>query len=125
MEAPQLLWRYEEERLDRGAANILLTRVAIGKVLDIDRLQSILASVPVRPETPNWNCVAWVKEAVETVFKDPTAVSTSIKSWGEVKATAIWYIQKKTLDHRFDGQGGFCGGKAATWDMLESKEVVL
>ncbi|KAI1149560.1 hypothetical protein F4825DRAFT_453315 [Nemania diffusa] len=123
-ETPQLRWTYEEEPLDRGAMNILLTRVAIGKVLDIERLRSTFASIPIRPEVPSWNCVGWVQEAVETVLKDRKALSTSVNNWGEAKATAIWYIRKKTAEHRFDGQGDFSGVKVATWDMLRSEEVV-
>ncbi|KAJ8128064.1 hypothetical protein O1611_g5570 [Lasiodiplodia mahajangana] len=123
-EPPHLVWRYEEERLDIGARNILLTRVVIGNVLDMGRLRSIFANIPVRPDVPNWNCVGWVREAVEAALKDSEALSSSITSWEAVKEKSLWYIQKKTVEHRFDGQGNFSGQKAATWDMLEDKEVI-
>ncbi|KAI1132423.1 hypothetical protein F5Y10DRAFT_231126 [Nemania abortiva] len=123
-QAPQLVWRYEEQRLDIGPRNILLTRIVIGNVLDMGRLRSILAAIPVRPDVPNWNCVGWVQEAVEAVLRDSEALNTSVQSWEAVKDKALWYIQKKTVEHRFDGRGDFSGQTAATWDMIEDKEVI-
>ncbi|KAI1117982.1 hypothetical protein F5Y14DRAFT_447391 [Nemania sp. NC0429] len=121
---PRLVWAYEEQQIDRGPQYMLLTRVIIGKVLDKGRLRSIIGGIPVRPETPGWNCVGWVREAVDAVLRDDRALGTTVETWAEVKDTAMHYIEAKRASHRFDGQGKLSGGTAATWDMLQNKEVI-
>lgn len=103
---------------------MLLVRVTIGKVKDKSRLESIFRNIPVRPQVAGWNCVAWVKEAVETALQDEKALGTSKKKldWKSIRDVAMWYVEKKKSAHRFDGQGQYDQNKAATWDMLEGVE---
>ncbi|KAI1158390.1 hypothetical protein F5B18DRAFT_665241 [Nemania serpens] len=121
---PKLVWTYEEQRIAGGPQFMLLTRLVIGKVLDKGRLRSIIGGIPVRPETPGWNCIVWVREAVDAVLRDGKALSSAVETWTEIKDTAMHYIEAKKASHRFDGQGKLSGGTAATWDMLLNKEVI-
>ncbi|KAI1193015.1 hypothetical protein F5X97DRAFT_329028 [Nemania serpens] len=121
---PKLVWAYEEQPIASGPQFMLLTRVVIGKVLDKDRLRSVIGGIPVRPETPGWNCVGWVREAVDAVLKDDKALSSTVETWTEIKDTAMHYIESKKASHRFDGQGKLSGGTAATWDMLQNREII-
>lgn len=56
------------------AGNIVGLRVVVGKVKNLDQLKSILASIPLRLEISEWNCVEWVKEALQTVEQDGKAL---------------------------------------------------
>lgn len=41
--------------------------------------------------------------------------------WQDVRDTAMWYVEKKKSEHRFDGQVAFDMKKAATYDAIERK----
>ena len=103
----------------------LLVRVMIGKVKDRNRLESMLRNIPIRPGVEGWNCVAWVKEAIETALREEKVLGTpKTLHWDSIRDTAMWYVELKKAAHRFDGQGGFDLTKAATWDMLDGLERV-
>lgn len=36
----------------------------------------------------------------------------------------IWYVAKKTAEHRFDGKGQFDQSKVPTWDAIEGRELI-
>ncbi|GAB0137719.1 hypothetical protein EsDP_00005975 [Epichloe bromicola] len=123
---PQHVWEYEEEEIPMMPTSMLLVRVVIGKVKELGRLKSILRNIPLRHEVGGWNCVAWVKEAVETALQDTRALKASEGlNWDSVRDVAMWYVEQKKAAHRFDGQGDYDQSKAATWDMLEGIERVL
>ncbi|RWA06985.1 hypothetical protein EKO27_g8122 [Xylaria grammica] len=120
----QLAWAYEERNIGRGPTQMLLVRVVIGKVLDIGRLRCILGRVPVRSEVPGWNCVAWVREAIEEILRDGKVLGAVSTSWEVVRDTAMWYVEQKKRAHRFDGQRQYMAKSQPTWDMLEGKETM-
>jgi hypothetical protein len=106
---------------------MLLVRVLIGKVTNMQRLESILQDIPVRQGDPAWNCVIWVKQALEKLQADGKAVGTSRLDWPRVRDAAMKYVQDNKDQHRFDGrapQGKFDMKKAATFDLLEGREVI-
>ncbi|RYP24162.1 hypothetical protein DL765_000657 [Monosporascus sp. GIB2] len=103
---------------------MFLVRVLIGKVEDVGRLQSNFRSTQVRPGVPGWNCVAWLKEALKSVVRDGGGPGTAIKEWDSILDTAIWYVATKRAEHRFDGSVKYDTSRAATWDMLEGKELI-
>ncbi|KAJ5189668.1 hypothetical protein N7491_008287 [Penicillium cf. griseofulvum] len=51
----------------------------------------------------SWNCVFWVKEALEVIKVDPKALGTSVVGWERVRNEAMAYCQRKKDQHRFDG----------------------
>ncbi|KAK3352226.1 hypothetical protein B0T25DRAFT_455583 [Lasiosphaeria hispida] len=110
----QTVWEYEEREIPMMPTSMLLVRIVIGKVKDRSRLESILRNIPLQPEVEGWNCVAWVKEAVETALQDKRALgSTKNLNWDSIRELAMWYINEKKAAHRFDGLGGYDQSKAA------------
>ena len=103
---------------------MLLVRIMIGKVKKMDRLESALRKVPIRQGQMGWNCVGWVKEALEALNADGKALGTSVTEWQAVRDGAMQYVQRKKAEHRFDGRGNFNMRYAATYDMLDGKETV-
>lgn len=102
---------------------MLLVRVVVGKIKNLDHTKEIFRNIPLRPDVPGWNCVEWVKEAFETALADGGALGTAAPNWTAVRDTAMDYVAKKKAAHRFDGQGKYDQAKAATWDLLEGKEL--
>jgi hypothetical protein len=100
-----------------------LIRVVIGKVEDKHRLQSVLRRIPIRAETPGWNCVAWVEEALQQLERDGRALGTSVTAWQSVRDTAMWYCEQKMSEGRFTAEG-YNPQKCPTYDIIEGKETV-
>ncbi|POR34472.1 Uncharacterized protein TPAR_05321 [Tolypocladium paradoxum] len=121
---PQSVWLYEESPFPLRATNMLLLRVVVGKIKDMERLQSIFQRIPLRPDVPGWNCIEWAKEAFETALRDGQALGTSASDWGSVRDTAMRYAGEKKSAHRFDGKGDFDISKPPTWDMLDGRELI-
>jgi hypothetical protein len=119
-------WVYEEINIGMPATNMILVRVLAAKVKKMDRLESAMRSVPVRPDVPGWTCRSWVEEAYRTLQGDGKAIG-SCPDWETLSETALWYVQKKTEEHRFDGQappGQFNIRLVPTWSVAEGQELV-
>ncbi|CDM28888.1 unnamed protein product [Penicillium roqueforti FM164] len=117
-------WHFEEFECSLNSGNMLLVRILIGKVLDGYHVAEIMRNTPVRQSRPGWNCVAWVKEALETLEADNKALGTRLLEWSIVHDIAIAYCQRKIYEHRFDGRGGFDMRKTPIYDLLEQRETV-
>ena len=118
-------WCYEEVETPLLPTKMLLTRVMVGKVLDKHRLVQVLSQVPIRQDQPNWNCVFWVKEALEDLDADRRILGTGVTSWDSVRDAAMNYTQQKKDEHRFDGQETFDMKKVPTYDLIEKMETVM
>lgn len=122
---PVSVWEYEERESSMMPTAMLLVRVMFGKVKDRNRLESLLRSIPIRSDVAGWNCVAWVEEAVGATLQDKKVLGVPKHiNWESIRGTAMWYVEQKKSDHRFDGQGEFDMSKAATWDMIDGVERV-
>lgn len=117
-------WMFEEKEIPLIATQMLLVRICVGKVENIDRVKAILRSVPIRDNEEGWNCVYWVIEALKLLSDDGKAMGTSHLIWKDVRDASMTYVQKKRDEHRFDGLGSFDMSKAATFNLLERKETV-
>jgi hypothetical protein len=117
-------WQFEEREITMFATAMVLVHVVIGKVANLKRLESTLRSTPIKGEEPGWNCVVWVKDALEALEKDRKALGTSNTDWGTVRNAAMRYVEGKKAEHRFDGKGNFDMQEVATWDLLEGKELI-
>ena len=106
------------------ATNQFLVRVLIAKVSDVDRTISLLRSVVIEDENPEWNCVIWVRSALEILDVDKKALGIRKMSWNVIRDTALKDVQDKESQHRFDGKGKFDLEKAATFDLLDQRESV-
>ncbi|PYH92218.1 hypothetical protein BO71DRAFT_28664 [Aspergillus ellipticus CBS 707.79] len=118
-------WELEEQECRLAATSMLLVRVMIGKIKDRGRLVEILRKTPIRQGEAGWNCVSWVKEALETSSIDGKALGTRVIEWGKVRNGVMEYCQSKKDQHRFDGQGNFDMSKAPTYDLIERKEIMV
>lgn len=118
-------WFFEERECSLTPTSMLLVRIMVGKVADGNRLVSILRSTPIRQGQPGWNCVIWVKEALDTLKADSKALGTSVVEWEKVRNEAMDYCQRKKDQHRFDGQASFDMRKVPTYDLLERREIII
>ena len=117
-------WFFEGEDVSLRATNMLLVRITIAKVLDNQRLKGILRQIPIKQGEPGWNCVIWVKEALEALRADEKALGTGDIGWQKVRDTAMGYIQQKKDEHRFDGRANFDLDRPATYSLLEMEETI-
>lgn len=118
-------WHFEELECPLATADMLLVRIMIGKVVDGHHAAEIMRNSPVRQGQSGWNCVAWVKETLETLNASDKALGTRNLEWSKVRDQAMSYCQWKKDQHRFDGQGDFDMRKAPTYDLLEQREVMI
>ncbi|KAL8970776.1 MAG: hypothetical protein Q9197_003631 [Variospora fuerteventurae] len=117
-------WVFDEREIGMARTASLLVRVVVAKVTSMARLQAALHGVPLVQGDPSWNCISWVRNALEAVRADGQAVGTSQLDWETVRRTAKEYVREKKDAHRFDGKGEFDMRKAATYDLLEGREIV-
>lgn len=90
----------------------------------MDCLTETVRGTPIVQSDPNWNCVTWVKDALETLQVDGRALGTSQLDWKTVRDAAMGYCQEKRVQHRFDGSGTFDIRKAPTYSLLEGRETI-
>ncbi|PKY05712.1 hypothetical protein P168DRAFT_129649 [Aspergillus campestris IBT 28561] len=117
-------WVFENPPCRLGATSMLLVRIMVGKVKDSQRLTEILRTTPVRGDVGGWNCVSWVKEAVERAQAEEKVLGKCVLDWQTVRAAAMDYCQEKKDQHRFDGQGVFDMSRAPTYDLIQRKESI-
>jgi hypothetical protein len=117
-ETDQIEWFFEERDVSLAATNMQLVRIMIGKVKWKHRLVEVLRKVPIKQGDPGWNCVIWLKEALQALREDGKVLGRSRTEWQYVRDAAMRYIEQKKHEHRFDGLGGFDMSKAATYDLL-------
>ena len=117
-------WYFEERRGGVDGNGMLLIRLIVAKVARPSELVHILRQVPVKQGVPGWNCVAWVNEALEKLEAHGKVLGTHRTEWLDVTDTALWYVEKKKCEHRFDGKGDYDTSNVPTYDLMESKETV-
>lgn len=121
-----LQWQYEEVDIGTAATNMILVRILAAKIQKMDRVESILRGVPVRPNLPGWTCRSWVTEAYEKLRNDGKALGTC-PDWETLSQIALWYVRKKTEEHRFDGlapRGQFSDREVATYSVADGRETI-
>ena len=117
-------WVFEEQHIGLGATNLFLVRVMIGKVKKKRRLVNALRSIPIRQSEDGWNCVIWVRQALEALQADGKALGTAVVEWSKVRDAAMTYCQKKRDEHRFDKYGNYDMSKVATYDLIQRRETI-
>lgn len=120
--ASQPVWRYEKKDIFMAPTNRLLVRILVGKVKNHDQLETVFESTPLRAHIDGWNCVEWLKEALESAGREGKALGTAITSWQSVRDTAMWYIDFKHKAGRFGEH--YNTEEAPTWDMLGGSEII-
>ena len=121
-------WLYTEEEVDMKAVMMLLVRVQVAKCRDTEGVLAALRTVPIRGgKKPAWNCVAWVREALETLGGAGVLGRSAVLEWSRVRDASMAYAQKKAAEHRFDGKaepGRFDTAKVPTYDLLQDRETI-
>jgi hypothetical protein len=67
-------WYYEELHVLAKGTTKLLATTSVGQIADMDHLLEIVRDIPVRQDDVDWNCVTWVKGALEELALDGTAL---------------------------------------------------
>ncbi|KAG9235211.1 hypothetical protein BJ875DRAFT_529655 [Amylocarpus encephaloides] len=114
---------FEEAITTTQTIEMLLVRMEIVKFEHSELLASVLRRLPVNHGVPGWNCIGGVKDVLEALREDGTALGTCVTEWYRIRDVAIWYVQWKKDEHRFDGKGDFDMRVPATFDLLNGKEV--
>ncbi|TGO19773.1 hypothetical protein BTUL_0002g00150 [Botrytis tulipae] len=117
-------FKYEEVSIPLLATQMLLVRVMIAKIENYDRMLQILRAIPIRSRNEGWNCVGWVREALTELQNDGKTLGTAVIEWAMVRDAAMNYCQRKKDEHRFDGVVEWKTDKAATFDLINGKEVI-
>jgi hypothetical protein len=129
----QSRWVFEEREIGMNPTAMILVRVVVGKVSNAERVAAVLREVPVRDNQSGWNCVWWLREALEMLRADGKALSGGrasplpAASWEEAGEAALGFVRRKEREHRFDGKaapGWFDMSRVATYDLLRREEVV-
>ncbi|GAB7340152.1 hypothetical protein MBLNU457_6632t2 [Dothideomycetes sp. NU457] len=116
-------WLIEVRPTTLMPTNMLLARVLVGKIADKDRVGEILSGVPATSNDPEWNCVIWVKEALEALQQVSKAMGRSILDWQIVRDAVMDYLQKKKDQGRWREEGGYNTKVVPTYDLLEKQEM--
>jgi len=90
-------WVFGKKKTSLLATSALLVRVLIAKVENRDRLESILRNVPTRQDIAGWNCIGWVKEALQSLEADRKALGTGVTEWtrGQNQRNGILRLKEK------------------------------
>ena len=96
-----------------------LVRVAVCKVTDEERLQSILRDLPIPGDDPTFNCYTWVRKAFLALHDDGRATKSYLKSddWDGVEACARKYCKRKRDAGRFQERPPAANNAAVDWDV--------
>jgi hypothetical protein len=124
----QSQWEFEEQDISMAANSMILVRVIVGKIKDLDRLVSILKSTATKGGQPGWNCVEWVREALEALDNDGKVLGTSVTDWQTIRDAALQYVRHKEAQHRFDGKaqpGQFDTSRVPTYDLVGKKMEIV
>lgn len=117
-------WCFEERDCSLTPTNMLLVRIMVAKVEDDSELATVLRDIPVRQGVKDWNCVSWVKEALQTLEDNAKALGTRVTGWDSIRNGVMLYVQRKMDQHRFDGQASFDMTRIATFDLVDGKETI-
>ncbi|KAF5250790.1 hypothetical protein FANTH_4062 [Fusarium anthophilum] len=117
-------WHFEEIDISTDAPSMILTKVLIGKVKDLDRLCLSIRRTPIQQEVKTWNWIDWIEAAFHEITQDYGNLETCVTTWESLRDTVMCYIELKMLAHRFDGTRAYDFTKVPTWDMLRGAEVI-
>jgi hypothetical protein len=84
----QTHWIYEEIHVSSRGTPKLLSQTYIGDVVETERLFEILRDAPVKQEM-GWNCVSWVRGAMEMVWADEVLEGGKRDAWEGLEWKAL------------------------------------
>ena len=117
-------WYYAWNRIPLNSTAHLLVRIMVGKIVDEKRLLDVLSKVPIVHEDWSWNCVIWVKHALEALQADGRAVGTAVLDWNVVRDKALAYHREKLAQGRLKEVGMLNRAPSPTYDLLRGEETI-
>jgi hypothetical protein len=117
-------WEFEEAPTTMLPSRMIMVRILMAKIESRDRLAQVLRQIPIRQGQQDWNCVAWIKEALTQLQRSTDVISTSVVEWEAVRNAAMSYCQEKKDEHRFDGKGSYDATRVATFDLIRGQETI-
>lgn len=107
---------------------MLLVRIMVAKIIDTEALIRILRETPVQQSNPDWNCVSWVKEALERLRAEAetegTVVGRHKLEWELVRGAAMRYCRAKRKARRFERTTSDRVNFVPTFNLAEGYEAV-
>ena len=117
-------WEYERRDIRSRATHNTLVRILISKIdlKKVEKMEEMLANIELLQDDPSWNCKSWVETAVHALGK--AGIIRDWK-WSEVETKALWYVEKKFAEGRFETPKDEedYDEEVPTFDMLADKEV--
>lgn len=117
-------WEFEEASTTMRPSRMIMVRILIAKIENREELAQLLRQIPIRQGLQGWNCVGWVREALEQLQMSTKVIGTSAIEWEAVRNAAMSYVQDKKDQHRFDGKGSFDTTRVPTYDLIQGKETI-
>lgn len=122
-------WVFEASRLGESDTRYrLLIRVLIAKIADPSSVDASLRGVPIIQESPDWNCISWVRSAIERLNADGVLSESKVVDWSIIDRQCKDYVVKKKEAGRWRAGNSPDSThelvKIPTWDMLQEREVV-
>lgn len=117
-------WEFEEVSTTMLPSRMIMVRILVAKIESRDRLAQLLRHIPIRQGQQGWNCVAWIKEALEQLQISTNVIGTSVVEWEAAHDAAMSYVQNKRDQHRFDGKGSFGTTRVPTFDLIQGQETI-
>ncbi|KAB8616630.1 hypothetical protein FH972_025965 [Carpinus fangiana] len=122
-------WVYQDIDVTVLATAQSIARICIGKILDMDKVRDIVASVPVVQDDPTWRCRQWVIDAVSALASSTGGAvgrSVDLHNWQAIEAVAKGYGNEKVDAGRFRvGGGKWDITKVPTFDMMAGRELIF
>lgn len=106
---------------------LVLVRVLVAKVQSRRDVEEVLRTTELRTSENGWNCVGWVKEALEKLQATPGCLAgRRVLEWERIRERAMGFANAKVEGHRFDGAGRFTDvdmKMVPTWDLWRDVET--
>lgn len=102
---------------------MLLARIVIAKIEDMDGLVNIFRTTPCVQNDPKWRCRSWVAEVLERIRQEGNIVGTSVLSWPEIEQRARDYVSEKAAEGRY-GTGADMSLPKPTYNLYMRREVI-
>ena len=87
----QTRWFYEEIHVDARGTPKLLAKTLLGDIHGMERLFEALRDVPLVQQTAGWNCISWIRGALDAIEEDGEVLSgdSYIRDWVELKMLVL------------------------------------
>lgn len=107
---------------------MILVRVTVAKVLDMELLEDVLRSMPAPDEREGESCCSWVRRAFEALHEEPGCLKSYLRpsDWKDVERTAREFcrIKRRRMRHA-DAEQLQMLDSISTWNFWEDRETAV